>query len=171
MQFSAICCFQYLNKKISGMIFYRAEHSQRFHGKRPSESVHSVCRLIISAFISSVSCHAAGIKVFDWGFLLFICYSCCFLLLCFVRCRKLPDRLGSTEETLCWVKADPKRTLLTLDKGTDVVQALLRLTERCFNLSKEVIHSFGVTSPSPLTLLRIIHQAQPLFKGGGHINF
>ncbi|XP_022803180.1 uncharacterized protein LOC111340581 isoform X1 [Stylophora pistillata] len=85
--------------------------------------------------------------------------------------KKLPDKLDSTEETLCWVKADPKRTLLTIDKATDVVQALLRLTERCFNLANEIIHYTGVTSPSPLTLLRIIHQAQPLFKGGGHINF
>ncbi|XP_022795197.1 uncharacterized protein LOC111333838 [Stylophora pistillata] len=85
--------------------------------------------------------------------------------------KKLPDKLDSTEETLCSVKADPKRTLLTIDKATDVVQALMRLTERCFNLANEIIHYTGVTSPSPLTLLRIIHQAQPLFKGEGHINF
>ena len=52
----------------------------------------------------------------------------------------------------------------------DVVQALLSLTERCFNL-KDEINSIGVTSPSPLTLLRIIHQAQPLFKEGGRIDF
>ena len=58
-----------------------------------------------------------------------------------------------------------------LDKGTDVVQALLRLTERCFNLENEIMHCTDVTSTSPLTLLRIIHQAQPLFKGGGHIYF
>ena len=57
------------------------------------------------------------------------------------------------------------------DKTPDVVQALLSLTERCFNLANEMFHSIGVTSPSPLTLLRIIHQAQPLFKGGGHIDF
>ena len=57
------------------------------------------------------------------------------------------------------------------DKTTDVVQALLSLTERCFNLANEMIHSIGVTSPSPLTLLRIINQAQPLFKEGGHIDF
>ncbi|XP_022803178.1 uncharacterized protein LOC111340580 isoform X2 [Stylophora pistillata] len=78
--------------------------------------------------------------------------------------KKLPDDLDSTEETLCWVKADTKRTLLTIDKATDVVQALLDLTERCFNLSNET--SIDLTLPSPLTLLRIIHQAQPLFKGG-----
>lgn len=85
--------------------------------------------------------------------------------------KKLPDKPESTEETLCWVKADLKRTLLTIDETTEVVQALLSLTERCFNPTKEIIHSIGVTSPSPLTLLRIIHQAQPLFKGGGHIEF
>ena len=56
-------------------------------------------------------------------------------------------------------------------KTTDVVQALLSLTERCFNLTNEVIHYIGVTSPSPLTMLRIIHQAQQLFKEGGDINF
>ncbi|XP_027036472.1 uncharacterized protein LOC113665018 [Pocillopora damicornis] len=80
--------------------------------------------------------------------------------------KKLPDKVEATEETLCWVKADLKRTLLTIDKTPDVVQALLSLTERCFNLANEMFHSIGVTSPSPLTLLRIIHQAQPLFKGG-----
>ena len=32
----------------------------------------------------------------------------------FFWCRKLPDKLESTEETLCWVKADLKRTLLTI---------------------------------------------------------
>ena len=45
---------------------------------------------------------------------LFVCFSCYFLLLCFVWCRKLPDKLESTEETLFWVKADLKRTLLTI---------------------------------------------------------
>ena len=29
-------------------------------------------------------------------------------------CSKLPDRLESTEEILLWVKAEPKRTLLTI---------------------------------------------------------
>ena len=62
-------------------------------------------------------------------------------------------------------------TIAISDKTTDVVQALLSLTERCFNLANEMIHSIGVTSPSPLTLLRIINQAQPLFKEGGHIDF
>ena len=61
------------------------------------------------------------------------------------------------------------RTLAIADKTSDVVQALLRLAERCFNLLNETRQMFGVRSPSPLTLLRIIHQIQPLIKGGGYV--
>lgn len=82
---------------------------------------------------------------------------------------KLPATIQSKEEILCWVKADSKRTVLTIDKTSDVVQALLRLAERCFNLLNETRQMFGVRSPSPLTLLRIIHQIQPLIKGGGYV--
>jgi len=84
---------------------------------------------------------------------------------------KLPDRIQSKEEILCWVKAEHKRTVLTIDKSSDVAQALLRLAERCFNLLNETRQKFGVQSPSPLTLLRIIHQIQPLVKGGGYVEF
>jgi len=62
-------------------------------------------------------------------------------------------------------------TLAIADKSSDVAQALLRLAERCFNLLNETRQKFGVQSPSPLTLLRIIHQIQPLVKGGGYVEF
>ena len=45
--------------------------------------------------------------------------------------------------------------------------ALLRLAERCFNVSKETDSTYGATVSSPLTFLRIIHQINPLFRGGG----
>lgn len=65
------------------------------------------------------------------------------------------------------------------DKTSDVVQGLSRLAERCFDLLNEqtkqlvdgqhllVSQVFGATLSSPLTLLRIIHQIQPVIKGGG----
>ncbi|KAL9951373.1 hypothetical protein ACROYT_G044026 [Oculina patagonica] len=81
--------------------------------------------------------------------------------------KKLPDRIERTEEILCWVKADDKRTMLTVDKTSEAVQALVRLAERCFDLlNQEADQVLGVTLSSPLTFLRIIHQIQPLFKGG-----
>lgn len=49
----------------------------------------------------------------------------------------------------------------------DIIDALLRLAERCFNISKETDSTYGATVSSPLTFLRIIHQINPLFRGGG----
>ena len=71
-------------------------------------------------------------------------------------------------------------TFTIADEAGDIVQALLRVAERCFNLLNEppilsrqqtIITSqlYGVTLSSPLTFLRIIHQLQPLFKGGGYV--
>ncbi|PFX17637.1 hypothetical protein AWC38_SpisGene18024 [Stylophora pistillata] len=91
---------------------------------------------------------------------------------------KLPDKMETSEEILCWVKADIRRTLLEIDKTSDVVQGLFRLAERCFDLLNEQTKPlvdgqtfigsqvYGTTLSSPLTFLRIIHQIQPLVKGG-----
>jgi len=79
---------------------------------------------------------------------------------------KLPDRMEASEEILCWVKAEPERSLLTIDQSNDVLKALLHLAERCFNLMNVRDNPYGVTESSPLTFLRIIHQIQPLVKGG-----
>ncbi|XP_068748432.1 uncharacterized protein [Montipora capricornis] len=89
---------------------------------------------------------------------------------------KLPDRVDSCEEILCWVKAEPKRSILTIDKDSDLLKGLLQLVERCFNLPNErnaqeygVIPNAqlcGVTLSSPFTFLRIVHQIQPLISGG-----
>ena len=49
----------------------------------------------------------------------------------------------------------------------DIIDALLCLAERCFNISKEIDSAYGATVSSPLTFLRIIHQINPLFRGGG----
>ena len=49
----------------------------------------------------------------------------------------------------------------------DIIDALLCLAERCFNVSKETDSTYGATVSSPLTFLRIIHQINPLFRGGG----
>ena len=49
----------------------------------------------------------------------------------------------------------------------DIIDALLCLAERCFNISKEIDITYGATVSSPLTFLRIIHQIHPLFRGGG----
>ena len=49
----------------------------------------------------------------------------------------------------------------------DVVQALLRLAERCFNLFNEPDSRSGITMSSPLTFLRIVRQIQRLVRGGG----
>ena len=49
----------------------------------------------------------------------------------------------------------------------DIIDALLCLAERCFNVSKETDSTYGATVSSPLTFLRIIHQLHSLFRGGG----
>ncbi|XP_068748435.1 uncharacterized protein [Montipora capricornis] len=80
---------------------------------------------------------------------------------------KLPDRMESSEEILCWVKAEAKRSILTIDKNSDILKGLLRLLERCFNLPNVPdAQVYGVTLSSPLTFLRIVHQIQPLISGG-----
>ncbi|XP_020627256.1 uncharacterized protein LOC110064535 [Orbicella faveolata] len=81
--------------------------------------------------------------------------------------NKLPDRFDASTEILCWVKADDRRTMVTIDRTSDVLQALLRLAERCFNLLQQRFSRLlGATLSSPLTFLRIIHQIGPILKGG-----
>ena len=54
-----------------------------------------------------------------------------------------------------------------LDESSDIIQALRRLAERCFNLVGEMHFVHGAILPSPLTLLRIMQQLQPFIDGGG----
>ncbi|XP_015757151.1 PREDICTED: uncharacterized protein LOC107336598 [Acropora digitifera] len=80
---------------------------------------------------------------------------------------KLPDRLELTEEILCWVKAEPERSILTIDKNSDILKGLLVLFERCFDLSNATdAQVYGATLSSPLTFLRIVYQIQPIISGG-----
>lgn len=63
-------------------------------------------------------------------------------------------------------------TFSVTDRTSDLLQALLRLAERCFNLlNYHTDQVSGVTLSSPITFLRIMHQIQPLFKGGGYVEF
>ncbi|XP_028515261.1 uncharacterized protein LOC110240393 [Exaiptasia diaphana] len=82
--------------------------------------------------------------------------------------RRLPDNGELAEASLHWVKADTKRSILTLDKESDIITALWNLTKQCFNLVKdlEAADIYGAPLSSPLTLLRIIHQMSPLVRGG-----
>ncbi|XP_015757149.1 PREDICTED: uncharacterized protein LOC107336596 isoform X1 [Acropora digitifera] len=80
---------------------------------------------------------------------------------------KLPDRLQVSEEILCWVKAEPERSILTIDKNSDILKGLLVLLERCFNLPNVRDGKvYGATLSSPLTFLRIVYQIQPIISGG-----
>ncbi|XP_067033885.1 uncharacterized protein [Acropora muricata] len=80
---------------------------------------------------------------------------------------KLPDRLQVSEEILCWVKAEPERSILTIGKNSDILEGLLVLLERCFNLPNITdAKVYGATLSSPLTFLRIVYQIQPIISGG-----
>ncbi|XP_031572249.1 uncharacterized protein LOC116306350 isoform X2 [Actinia tenebrosa] len=81
--------------------------------------------------------------------------------------NRLPDDICSSQEIFCWVKTERTRTLLTLEEGDEVIQALFILVERCFDLvglSKDKV--FGPNLSSPLTLLRILQQLDPIVEGG-----
>lgn len=83
------------------------------------------------------------------------------------------------EERSVWLLLNLRSVSKIADKTSDVVQGLFRLAERCFDLLNEetkplvdgqhflASQVYGATLSSPLTLLRIIHQIQPVIKGGG----
>ena len=56
-------------------------------------------------------------------------------------------------------------SVLIADRTSDLLQALLRLAERCFHLLNQ--RMLSNTLSSPLTFLRIIHQIGPILEGGG----
>ena len=53
-------------------------------------------------------------------------------------------------------------------KNSDILEGLLVLLERCFNLPNITdAKVYGATLSSPLTFLRIVYQIQPIISGGG----
>lgn len=83
------------------------------------------------------------------------------------------------EERSEWSLSNLRSVSKIADKASDIVEGLFRLAERCFDLLNEqtkplvdgqhflASQVYGATLSSPLTLLRIIHQIQPVVKGGG----